>query len=194
MPGRAVTAGELRATMGHLASGVTIITSVLDGEDIGMTATAFCSVSLEPPLVLLAVGDQARMYDALLDGGTWAVSILPASARDIAARFAVPGRPSDRLLLADLPWRRGPATGHVLLDGAIAVLECRTEQRVPAGDHAVIIGRVVSVHTHDPGAAPLVHFRGRYRTVGPVPAAVGSATAPRIGPPPTSQLPDSSCR
>lgn len=185
-----MTAGELRATMAHLASSVTVVTSVLDGEDVGMTATAFCSVSLEPPLVLLAVGEDTRMYDALLDGSTWAVSILPASARDVASRFAARGRPSDRLLLAELAWRRGPVTGHVLLDAAVAVLECVTEQRVPAGDHAVVIARVVGVRTHDPGASPLLHFRGRYRTVGPA----ASAAAARINPARTAQFPDEKCR
>jgi len=161
----AVTAAELRATMAHLAGGVVLVTSTLDGEDVGMTATAFCSVSLDPPLVLVSVGEGSRMYDALATCESWAVSILPAGARQVATRFAIKGRPSDRLLLADLAWHRGPVTGHVVLDEGIASVECLTEQRTLAGDHAVVIGRVVGVHSRNPTARPLVHFRSRYRTL-----------------------------
>jgi flavin reductase (DIM6/NTAB) family NADH-FMN oxidoreductase RutF len=161
----AVTAGQYRATMAHLACGVTVVTSALAGEDVGMTATAICSVSLDPPMMLVCVGEGSRMYEALAESEGWAVSILPADARQVASRFAIRGRPSDRLLLADLAWHRGPVTGHVVLDEALAAVECVTEQRALAGDHAVVIGRVVGVSTRNPSAAPLVHFRSRYRTV-----------------------------
>jgi flavin reductase (DIM6/NTAB) family NADH-FMN oxidoreductase RutF len=171
---RDVGPAEFRATMTHFAVGVTVVTSELDGEDVGMTATALCSVSLEPPTLLLGVGHGSRMHEALSVLDTWAVSFLPAGARQVATRFAIKGRPSDRLLLADLRWRRGAATGHVILDDAVAALECVTEQRVTVSDHTLMIARVVGVQTRNPTAAPLVHFRSRYRTVagsGPEPAA-----------------------
>jgi flavin reductase (DIM6/NTAB) family NADH-FMN oxidoreductase RutF len=151
--------------MAHFAAGVALVTSELDGEDVGMTATALCSVSLDPPTVLLSVGHGSRMDEALVAGDSWAVSFLPAGARQVATRFAIKGRPSDRLLLADLAWHRGPVTGHVVLDEALAALECLTTQRVPVADHTVVIARVVGVHSRNPGASPLVHFRNRYRTV-----------------------------
>lgn len=158
-------AAEYRATMGHLAAGVCLVTSELDGEDVGMTATALCSVSLEPPTLLVSVGDGSRMAEAMAQSDTWAVSILPAGADGIAARFASRGRPSDRLLLADLAWHRGPVTGHPLLDGALAGLECRTHDRVVVADHTLVIARVVGVYASSPRSGPLVHFRGRYRTL-----------------------------
>lgn len=151
--------------MAHLACGVTLVTSALDGEDVGMTASAICSVSLEPPMMLVCVGEGSRMYEALATSDSWAVSILPVQDRQVASRFAIRGRPSDRLLLADLAWHRGPVTGHAVLDDALAAVECVTEQRVPAGDHTVVIGRVVGVYARNPTIAPLVHFRSRYRTV-----------------------------
>jgi flavin reductase (DIM6/NTAB) family NADH-FMN oxidoreductase RutF len=157
--------GEFRATMAHLAAGVAVVMSELDGEDVGMTATALCSVSLDPPTMLLSVGHGSRMYEALSDLDTWAVSLLPAAARQVATRFAIKGRPSDRLLLADLAWHRGPATGHVVLDEAVAALECVTEQRLTVADHTLMIARVVGVQTRHPAAPPLVHFRNHYRTV-----------------------------
>jgi len=172
---RQVGPAEFRATMAHFAAGVAIVTSTLDGEDVGMTATGLCSVSLEPPTLLLAVGHGSRIDDALSAGDTWAVSFLPAGARQVASRFAIKGRPSDRLLFADLAWHRGPATGHVILDDSLATLECLTEQRVVVADHTLMIARVIGAQSRNPAAAPLVHFRNRYRTI------TGSAAEPDGG-------------
>jgi len=163
--------------MAHLAAGVAVVTSELDGEDVGMTATALCSVSLDPPTMLLSVGHGSRMDEALSERDTWAVSLLPAAARHVAARFAIKGRPSDRLLLADLAWHRGPVTGHVVLDDALAAVECVTEQRLTVADHTLVIARAVGVHSRNPTAPPLVHFRNHYRTV------TGSATVREGGGP-----------
>jgi flavin reductase (DIM6/NTAB) family NADH-FMN oxidoreductase RutF len=160
-----VGAAEYRSAMGNLAVGVCLVTSDLDGEDVGMTATALCSLSLDPPTLLLSVGDGSRMAQALEGCDTWAVSLLPAGADGTAARFASRNRPSDRLLLTDLAWHRGPATGHVLLDEALAAVECRTYQRIPVVDHTLVLAHAVAVYAPNPQAGPLVHFRGRYRTL-----------------------------
>jgi len=138
-------------------------------------------VSLEPPTLLLGVGHGSRMHEALSVRDTWAVSFLPAGARQVATRFAIKGRPSDRLLLADLAWRRGPVTGHVVLDEALAAMECVTEQRVPVADHTLMIARVVGVQSPDPNASPLVHFRGRYRSVTGSGSGAGSVPLGRGG-------------
>lgn len=100
------------------------------GEDIGMTATAFLSVSLDPPLVLVSLRTGSRMDDLLDEQPHWAVSVLSESQRHIAYRFAMKNRISDRLLFEDIPYVRGEATGAALVGGALATLECRTEQRV----------------------------------------------------------------
>ncbi|MFG2679421.1 flavin reductase family protein [Streptomyces sp. NPDC048392] len=168
---------EFRAAMSRLASGVVLVTAQeppLDpddplaprGEDVGMTATAFVSVSLDPPLVLVSLREGSRMDDLLDEQPLWAVSVLSESQRHIAGRFAMKGRVSDRLLFADIPYVRGEATGAPLAGGALATLECRTERRVPAGDHTLVIGRVLTAALPSADGGPLTYFRGRYRHLG----------------------------
>jgi flavin reductase (DIM6/NTAB) family NADH-FMN oxidoreductase RutF len=172
-----VSNDEFRAAMSRLASGVVLVTaqeasldpddpSAPDVEDVGMTATAFMSVSLDPPMVLVSLREGSRMDDLLDEQPQWAVSVLSESQRHIAGRFAMKGRVSDRLLFADIPYTRGEYTGAPLMGGALAVLECRTEQRVPAGDHTLVIGRVLTAHVPSAEGGPLTYFRGRYRQLG----------------------------
>ncbi|MQY13078.1 NADH-dependent flavin reductase [Streptomyces sp. RB5] len=162
--------------MSRLAAGVVLVTAREDaseelgdltvGEDIGMTATAFLSVSLDPPLVMVSLRNGSRMDDLLDEQPLWGVSVLSESQRHIAGRFAMKGRISDRLLFEDIPYARGSATGAPLVRGALATLECRTEQRVVAGDHTLVIGRVLTAAVPSAEGGPLVYFRGRYRTLG----------------------------
>jgi flavin reductase (DIM6/NTAB) family NADH-FMN oxidoreductase RutF len=157
-----------RAAMTRLAAGVVLLTAHDPedgprGEDVGMTATAFMSVSLDPPLVLASVREGSRMDELLERRPRWAVSVLGESQRQIAGRFAMRGRISDRLLFEDVPYQRGELSGAPLLGGALAVLECETEQRVPAGDHTLVIGRVLTARTPAADGGPLTYFRGRYR-------------------------------
>ncbi|WP_084718373.1 flavin reductase family protein [Streptacidiphilus carbonis] len=165
------TPEAFRAALGQLASGVVLLTAHDPedgprGEDVGMTATAFLSVSLEPPLVLVSVREDSRMEETLSRVDRWAVSILGADQRQTAARFAMKGRISDRLLFADLPHHRGPESGAPLVDGALATVECRTEQRISAGDHILLIGRVLDARIAAHGGAPLLYFRGQYHGLG----------------------------
>ncbi|WP_442819230.1 flavin reductase family protein [Streptomyces sp. NBC_01236] len=165
---------EFRAAMTRLAAGVVLVTAhepALDpdgpgGEDVGMTATAFMSVSLDPPLVMVSLREGSRMDDLLDEQPLWAVSVLSESQRHIAGRFAMKGRISDRLLFEDIPYVRGEASGALLVGGALATLECSTEQRVPAGDHTLVIGRVLTAQVPSADGGPLVHFKGRYRQLG----------------------------
>jgi flavin reductase (DIM6/NTAB) family NADH-FMN oxidoreductase RutF len=156
---------DLRSAMSRFASGVAVVSTVnADGDDVLMTATAMASVSLEPPLVLISVGQGSRMWESLRETDRWAICMLNAEQVQVASRFALPGRVSDRLLLASLPWRRGPATGAVLLDGTLAALECTRYSMTDAGDHTLFVGLVVAVHV--PAGAtgvPLLHFASRYR-------------------------------
>ncbi|GHA63544.1 flavin reductase family protein [Streptomyces termitum] len=166
-----VSDDEFRAALSRLAAGVVLVTAHdpddgPHGGDAGMTATAFLSVSLDPPLVLVSLRTGSRMDDLLDEVPTWAVSVLAENQRHVAGRFAMKGRVSDRLLFADLPHTRGTASGAPLLDDALATLECRTENRVTAGDHTLVIGRVLTVGLPAPDDEPLAYFRGRYRTLG----------------------------
>ncbi|MCC3772416.1 flavin reductase family protein [Streptomyces sp. UNOC14_S4] len=166
-----VSADEFRAALARLAAGVVLVTARdaehgPRGEDAGMTATAFLSVSLEPPLVLVSVRNDSRMDDLLERQPLWAVSVLAESQRHIAGRFAMKGRISDRLLFEDIAYERGEASGAPLVRGALAALECRTEQRVAAGDHTLVIGRVLTATAPSTESGPLTYFRGKYRRLG----------------------------
>ncbi|MEV4559606.1 flavin reductase family protein [Kitasatospora sp. NPDC049285] len=167
----AATPEEFRAALSQLASGVSLVTAHdpeggADGEDVGMTATSFLSVSLEPPMVLVSVREDSRMDELLTRVDTWAVSLLAEEQRTLASRFAMKGRLSDRLLFADAPHTRGPHSGAPLITGALATVECRTEQRVPAGDHVLVLGRVLEARVTAPADGPLLYFRSGYRKLG----------------------------
>ncbi|MEV5607890.1 flavin reductase family protein [Streptomyces sp. NPDC052225] len=165
---------EFRAALSRLAAGVVLLTAheAQDdpdgplGEDSGMTATAFMSVSLDPPLVMVSLRNSSRMDDLLDEQPLWAVSVLSESQSHIAGRFAMKGRISDRLLFEDIPYVRGEYTNAPLVGGALATLECRTEQRVLAGDHTLVIGRVLAATAPSADGGPLTYFRGKYRHLG----------------------------
>lgn len=169
-----VSNDEFRAALSRLAAGVVLLTAYEPpltpdgppGEDSGMTATAFMSVSLDPPLVMVSLRNSSRMDDLLDDQPLWAVSVLSESQSHIAGRFAMKGRLSDRLLFQDIPYVRGEHTGAPLVGGALATLECRTENTVVAGDHTLVIGRVLSASLPSADGGPLMYFRGRYRNLG----------------------------
>ncbi|MER5885087.1 flavin reductase family protein [Streptomyces sp. NPDC001941] len=162
---------EFRAALARLAAGVVLVTAHDPdegprGEDVGMTATAFVSVSLDPPLVMVSLREGSRMDDLLAEQPLWGVSLLAEDQRTIAGRFAMKGRISDRLLFADTAFTRGAVSGAPLMGGALATLECRTEQRVAAGDHTLVIGRVLTVDAPTGEGDPLLYFKGRYGRLG----------------------------
>ena len=150
-----------RLAIGRLATGVAIVTARVGELDHAMTANAIASVSLEPVLVLVCVEREARFHDAILDTGQWGISILPASGRPVADWLATRGRPLhgqlDRIAM-----HRGVKTGVALLDDALATLECETTDAHPAGDHTIVVGRVLSVEISDHPGSALLYYRGRY--------------------------------
>lgn len=155
-----VDAAAFRRAVGHFASGVTVVTTRLGTVDHAMTASAFTSVSLDPLLVLVCVDKEARFRDAVLESGTWAVSVLSVADRRAAEWFAMKGRP----LIGQLdrhPHHRD-MTGAALLDSAVAWLECRTHAVHDGGDHDIVVGAVVSALEGDRDGVPLVYHRGRY--------------------------------
>ena len=135
---------DFRAVMGRFATGITIVSTVQDGVAHAMTANAFTSVSLDPPLVLVCVDKAARIHDAIRACGSWGVSVLAGDQRAIAERFARSGR--DLLTqfdgVASVP---GPKTGCPLITGALSWLECRTWASYDGGDHTIVVGEVLSL-------------------------------------------------
>ena len=173
--------GEFRLAMGRFATGVTVVTTrtpqvssagsgsqtseTLGQHDLAITASSFASVSLDPLLVLVCVDRDGRFHDSVADHGQWGVSILAAGSRAAATWLATPGRPVHGQL-ERVPVHRGPATGVALLDDALATFECRTVGTHPAGDHSIVVGEVVTVEVSDHPGEALVHYRGRYESLG----------------------------
>lgn len=159
------TQRRFRDAMGLFPTGVTLLTArAPDGTDRAITANSFTSVSLDPLLVLVSVEHASRLHDAVLASGLWAVSLLPRELEHVSRRFASRGH---RVAggLTDVPHTRGTASGALLLDGALAAVECRTRTVVPGGDHTVLLGDVLTIRIGDADAAPLVWHRGRYRDI-----------------------------
>jgi len=157
---------ELRLTFREFLSGITVVSAAAGGRLHAMTANAFCSVSLDPPQVLVCVAHSARFHTAITTAGCWAVSILAADQAAVAARFATSGR--------DLAGQFdgighvvGEHTGGALLNGALAWLECRTVSATEAGDHTVVVGEVLATGVNSAGGPPLAYHRGGYGVTAP---------------------------
>jgi flavin reductase (DIM6/NTAB) family NADH-FMN oxidoreductase RutF len=196
---------SFKAALGSVAASVNVITMRDEqGQPVGMTATAFSSVSADPPLVLVCVNRGTRTYGHVAAGGRFGVNVLGSAAREISDYCGRPG--GDKIL--DPGWLSGPAPDgpapdgpapdgpapdgpapdgpapdgpaawrSPALSGALAFLDCRIDQEVQAGTHAVIIAAVEGIGLAAPGHhfEPLLHFRGRYRQLD----RVRPAAAPR---------------
>jgi flavin reductase (DIM6/NTAB) family NADH-FMN oxidoreductase RutF len=155
---------EFRKAMGCFATGVTIITLDLESEVHGMTANAFASVSLDPPLVLVCVDHSARTHAHLHAKKRFGVNILAGDQRVISEYYARPvhvhGHAEEE---AGARFER-TAQGTPILHGALAYLECRLQSAQEAGDHTIFIAEVEDVVVRE--GEPLLFFRGKYRTIG----------------------------
>ena len=146
---------EFRQTLGRFASGVTVITAQDGEERRGMTASAFVSVSLTPPLILVSVDDRAQMHGLLAreDVTRFGVSVLSLAQRHLSDHFA--GRPGPE---EAVPWFTHE--GLPLIGGSVAQLVCRKQEVIAAGDHTLYLGLVEYARYTDDD--PLVYFRGQY--------------------------------
>jgi len=148
---------DFRLALGQFASGVTAVTTRDGrGQPLGLTVTAFSSVSLDPPLVLVCVDDGSEAHAGFRELGTFGVSVLAEGQEEVARRFAWSGAAKfDEVELVS------GATGVPLVPGALAHLECRVVAAHPAGDHTVYVGEIVALSVR-PGR-PLVYQHGLYR-------------------------------
>lgn len=147
---------SLREAMAQFATGVTIVT-VGGQRGHGMTANAFTSVSLDPPLVLVCVAKAARLHAAILADGCFAVSVLGADQAHVARYFANRGRPAGMAQFDAVQWRPGTCTGAPLLGGALAWLECDVVEVHEGGDHSIFLGRVLECSRGNGGGALVFH-------------------------------------
>jgi flavin reductase (DIM6/NTAB) family NADH-FMN oxidoreductase RutF len=144
-----------RQIMGQFATGVTVASTIVNGQSWGMTANAVTSLSLEPPLVLLAVDRDSKSQEMFQSGGCFALNILAADQQDLSNRFAFSG-PKD---FDDLETKTAE-TGSPILTNALAWVDCRVVDILPGGDHDIFIGEILAGDLKE--GSPLLFYAGRY--------------------------------
>lgn len=145
-----------RRIFGQFATGVTVITTKFGEELHGMTANAVTSLSLSPPLALVAVDRQAHMHEQLRRAGAFAINILRADQESLSQRFAKRG-PKE---FGDLAFTPGPHSGAAVFADVLAWVDCRLAETLPGGDHDIFVGEIVAGECV--GGAPLLYFAGKY--------------------------------
>ncbi len=148
-----------RAVLGRFASGVTIVTTVdRDGRDQGMTVSAFSSLSLDPPLVLVCIDHGASLWPVLETADHFAINILASGQEALSRRFS--SREGERF--DGIGFSRG-GTGVALLDDTLAAVECTITARIAQGDHSILVGSVDYGIARD--LQPLLYYRGGYASL-----------------------------
>lgn len=145
-----------RTVLGHFATGVVIVTAMDGDEPVGMAANSFTSVSLEPPLVLFCAAGSSSTWPRIETSGKWAANILDEDGEEVCRLFAQKG--ADRFArIAYTPGR----TGSPILEDALAFVDCETIAKHDAGDHVIVVGRIVELGYQHEGK-PLLFYRGGY--------------------------------
>jgi flavin reductase (DIM6/NTAB) family NADH-FMN oxidoreductase RutF len=160
---------EFRSTVGAFATGVTVVTTRGEEHAYGMTANAFSSVSLDPPLILVCVINPSEGAEHITRNGVFAVNILGVEQEPMSRYFASRDRPRGRDAFRDVPHRIA-ASGSPILEGAAAFMDCRLHAAHEAGDHLIFIGEVLELDVQD-GGTPLVFHGGGYRLLSSPPGA-----------------------
>lgn len=158
-----------RVLSADISAGVAVVSTLLHKRDYAATVTAFLSVSYDPPTMLVSLYAGSGICEAIATTGTWSLSLLRSKHQGAADWLASPGTPVEGLL-AQVPYRRGPATGSVILDGSIAYFELRTVAIHPAATHLLIVGEVLAMGSDAPAAEipdPLIHFASAYHRLAP---------------------------
>ena len=147
---------ELRSVMGHFATGVTVITTMdKAGTPFGLTANAFTSLSLNPPLILVCIDKGVQCYSCFEESKIFAVNLLNEDQEELSRRFATKGIEK----FAGIEWHKG-RHGVALLDGAIGYIECKVARSYEGGDHTIYVGEIVNAAAS--GDRPLIFFKGKY--------------------------------
>ena len=152
-------ARRFRDVLGRFASGVTVVTAISGGEPVGMTCQSFSSVSLDPPLVLFIPARTSRAWPMMQRSGRFCVNFLAHDQADLSNAMA--SRVPDKF--AGVAWEPSAVTGSPVLPGTLGHVDCTIHAVHEAGDHFVVIGRVVDLAESD-AEAPLLYYRGKYRT------------------------------
>ncbi len=160
-----VDAESLWATLRRAAAAVTVVTARADEGYLGITVSAFCLVSLDPPLILVCIHADSQVSDAIAASGAFAVTVLGSQQQLLAEMFAGRGPRPDPAFSAI--GHRTLATGAPILDGGLAWLDCRLHQAYPGGDHTIFVGMVVAAGVAAGHDDPLLYFGSQYRRLAP---------------------------
>jgi 3-hydroxy-9,10-secoandrosta-1,3,5(10)-triene-9,17-dione monooxygenase reductase component len=152
-----IDARTLRHTVGQFATGVTVVSTEVDGSVHAMTANSFTSLSLDPPLVLFCVGKHTKAGQLIHQAGGFCVNILQETQRDQSTYFAGGWKEADPPPFSFEEWHGTPR-----LAGSAAALGCQLHAIHEGGDHWIVVGHVLAVHRVEADVRPLVYFRGRY--------------------------------
>lgn len=147
-----------REAIGHFATGVTVITTTHGGKPAGMTASAVCSLSLEPVLLLVCIDNRLPTHEAIDASRRFTVNVLGEGSSELALRFSRPAK--DKFAGVALVSDADPP----VLEAAIAHFVCEVDERLPGGDHSIFVGRVLSCGA-TPGRRPLLYFRSAFGSI-----------------------------
>jgi flavin reductase (DIM6/NTAB) family NADH-FMN oxidoreductase RutF len=155
--GMSIDARAFRDTVGQFVTGVTVIATEADGSIRAMTANAFASLSLHPPLVLFCVDKTAHLSTLIRSAAGFSVNILAQTQQDLSTYFAGGWKQSSPPTFSFVSWEGGPR-----LDGCTAALGCALDTIYEGGDHWIVIGRVLALYRNEQACPPLVFRGGRY--------------------------------
>jgi 3-hydroxy-9,10-secoandrosta-1,3,5(10)-triene-9,17-dione monooxygenase reductase component len=147
-----------RQVLGHFPTGVTVISSQVDGRPVGLAIGSFFSVSLDPPLVGFCVARTSSSWPAIEQTGVFGVSVLAEDQHETSGRFA--SKAEDKF--EGISWEPSPITRSPLIHGALAHIDCELHQIHEGGDHKIVLGLVRSLDVHRPDVGPLLFFKGSY--------------------------------
>lgn len=162
---RAFTTRDFRDTLARFATGVTVVTTRGQDHSYGMTANAFSSVSLDPPLVLVCISLSAAGHEMIRRNGVFAVNILGVDQEPLSRFFASKDRPRGRDAFLGIPHREA-LTGAPILDGVAGFIDCQVHAVHEVGDHLIFIGEARALG-YDPEVTPLVFHAGSYAALPP---------------------------
>ena len=157
-PEAMAAARKFRDVLGRYASGVTVVTTVSNGEPIGMTCQSFMSVSLTPPLVMFSPAKTSRAWPRIQASGRFAVNFLGEAQQELSNTMA--SRGVDKF--AGLAWEPAPVTGSPLFPDAVGYVDCSIDRVYEAGDHFLVLGLVEELELRAE-SSPLLYFQGEYR-------------------------------
>ena len=149
-------AAKFRQVLGHFPTGVTVITTVHDGEPVGLAVGSFASLSLDPPSVMFGAGKQSSTWPKIREAGVFCVNILSEGQEDVCRVFA--SKATDKF--AEIGWKRS-GNGCPVINDALGYIDCTLDQVFSVGDHDLVVGAVTDLDVIHEGG-PLLFYRGGY--------------------------------